>query len=231
MKISVCMASYNGENFIKEQINSILNQLAEQDELIISDDGSTDKTLSIINEYRDDRIFVYHSGKRSIIENFENSLKKAKGDIIFLTDQDDIWYPNKVNTIIPYLRKYDLVFSNASVFHSDIGKTNLLYSKDVKRTGLFKNFIKNNYVGATMAFNRRVLNKALPFPKGIYMHDIWLAMIAEIIGKTKYLKEPLIYYRRHGDNASQTGEKSDNSILKKTMMRFNLILCLLKRFL
>lgn len=231
MKISVCMAVYNGEDFIKEQIDSILPQLKDSDELIVSDDGSTDQTLSIINSYADDRISVYPSGRKNIILNFENALKKATGEIIFLSDQDDVWYPNKVSKMVKYLQDFDLVFSNASVFNDTIDETTLLFNKGKIRTGLFRNLIKNNFIGATMAFNRPILDKALPFPVNIYMHDAWIGSVAEIGGKTFYLDEPLIFYRRHGGNASQTGEKSKNSFLKKIAMRYNLMFCLLKRFL
>lgn len=231
MKVSVCMAVYNGENFIREQIDSILPQLKESDEIIISDDGSTDQTLSVINSYKDDRISVYHSGRKNIVMNFENALKRAKGDIIFLADQDDIWYPNKVENMVKWLQDFDLVFSNASVFNDTIEETSLLYNKGKNRTGLCRNLIKNNFIGATMAFNRKILDKALPFPENIYMHDAWIGSIAEITGKTNYLEDALIYYRRHGGNASQTGEKSSNSFLKKVSIRFNLVLSLLKRVL
>ena len=233
MKVSVCMAVYNGEDFIREQIDSILQQLKESDELIISDDGSTDKTLSIIKGYKDNRITLYHSGRKDIIRNFENALLVASGDIIFLSDQDDIWHSNKVEKILNLMKdkEYDMVFSNAFVFNSSREESFLLYERGKNRTGLFRNLIKNNFIGATMAFNRRVLDKSLPFPNTIYMHDAWIGSVAEIVGRTYYFDEPLIFYRRHGSNASQTGEKSDNSFLKKMRMRYNLVHCLLKRFL
>ena len=229
--ISVCMAVFNGEEFIKEQLDSILLQLGKKDEVIISDDGSTDKTLAIIESYNDTRISTYYSGKRSIIKNFENSLKRATGDVVFLADQDDIWYPNKVAITLSYLNDYDLVFSNASVFKANTKQSYLLYEKGVSRIGLFRNFVKNNYIGATMAFKRGVLDKALPFPPNIYMHDAWLAMVSEIKGKTFFIDEPLIYYRRHGNNASETGEKSSNTFSVKMRMRYNLASSLFKRFL
>lgn len=105
--ISVCMATYNGGRFIKEQIDSILPQLSQYDELIVSDDGSTDRTLEIIASYKDERIKVFHHQKTGnkyyptlkvcySTNNFENALKQAKGDYIFLCDQDDIWEKNKV---------------------------------------------------------------------------------------------------------------------------------------
>lgn len=94
--ISVCMATYNGEEYIKEQLESILCQLGEMDEIIISDDGSTDNTLNIIESYNDSRIKIHiNTGKHGFVYNFENALQKAKGEYIFLSDQDDIWLPEK----------------------------------------------------------------------------------------------------------------------------------------
>jgi len=231
MKVSVCMAIYNGEKFIEEQISSILPQLKENDELIISDDGSTDNTLDLIYDINDKRIKVHSSNGGNIVRNFENALKKASGDVIFLSDQDDIWYSNKVNIVLGFIKKYDLVFSNASVFSNNLNQTKDLYVPGPERTGLLRNIIKNNYIGATMAFNKKVLDKALPFPKNIYMHDVWLGVIAEFVGKTYYIDEPLIYYRRHDNNASETGEKSSNSLGKKIKMRLTLGVCLLSRML
>lgn len=229
MKVSVCLASYNGENYILEQLTSILSQLNINDEVVISDDGSTDKTLSIINNINDARIKLVHSKKGKLIKNFENALKNASGNVIFLSDQDDIWFPNKVETCLKYLKEYDLVFSNLVVFTKTMEETRLLYDIGKPQTGVLRNIIKNNYIGATMAFKRNVLTQALPFPDSIYMHDVWLALIAEIKGSTFFIKEPLIYYRRHGANASQTSEKSTNSFYKKMMMRILLIYNLMKR--
>lgn len=231
MKLSVCMAVYNGEAFIKEQLDSILMQLGENDEVIISDDGSTDTTLAIIERYNDHRIRTYHAGKRSIIKNFENSLNKVTGDVVFLADQDDIWFPNKVQAVLSYMSEYDLVFSNAAVFSVNTDDSYLLYEPKGIKTGLLRNFIKNNYIGATIAFKRELLETALPFPEDIYMHDVWLALVAEIKGKTFFIEQPLIYYRRHGNNASETGEKSSNSVFKKMRMRYHLGISLFRRFL
>ncbi len=229
MKISVCMAVYNGEKYIKEQIDSILPQLGLEDELIISDDGSKDNTLEIIGSYKDKRIKLLHSNGKNIIKNFENALQHANGAYIFLSDQDDIWHEDKVKVSVKHLEEYDLVFSELEVFSEDINNTKRFYQDKGRKTGILKNIIKNHYIGATMAFRRDILMRALPFPKGIYMHDIWLAMIAEIKGKTFFIEEPLIYYRRHSENASETGEKSSNSLSKKISMRGILIYNLLKR--
>lgn len=120
--VSVCMATFNGEKFIKEQIDSILCQLSDYDELIVSDDGSTDKTVDIIKSYNDRRISIFNHVRNfetnsltSIVSsNFENAIKHAKGDYIFLSDQDDVWLPNKISEGVQSLRSSDVVLLNAS---------------------------------------------------------------------------------------------------------------------
>ena len=111
--ISVCMATYNGEKYIREQMDSILQQLGEGDELIISDDLSSDKTVEIIKSYKDKRIKLYiHGDNHGFVRNFENALVHADGDIIFLSDQDDIWMPDKVKVTIAALANCDFTVSD-----------------------------------------------------------------------------------------------------------------------
>ena len=114
MKISVCLATYNGEKFLKEQLDSILNQLESDDELIISDDGSKDKTLEIIRAYKDQRIRIFRNmNKHGVVFNFENAIQKSSGNIILLCDQDDVWFPNKVKVLTKELEEFDFVVHNA----------------------------------------------------------------------------------------------------------------------
>ena len=98
--ISVAMATYNGEKYIKEQLESILRQLNVNDEVVISDDGSTDNTIKIVNDFKDSRIKIICGPKKGIIKNFENAIKNCTGKYIFLSDQDDIWLDNKVNEVL-----------------------------------------------------------------------------------------------------------------------------------
>ena len=115
MLISVCMATYNGEPYIKEQVNSILAQELEegqQMEIIVSDDNSTDHTVEVLESYHDDRIKIYrhephrrykhYNALMSASKNFENAVLHASGDVIFLSDQDDVWYPSKIKTMLQY---------------------------------------------------------------------------------------------------------------------------------
>lgn len=231
-KISVCMATYNGEKYIKEQLDSILSQIGENDEVIISDDSSTDKTVQIIKAFNDTRIKIFENQKfKSPVFNFQNALMHAKGEIIVLSDQDDIWEPNKIEVIKKYMQEFDLVLSDAYIIdeHGNILQESF-YKLNGSKSGLIKNIIKNSYLGCTMAFNRRILEKALPFPKDIPMHDWWIGLVGEVYGKTCFIENRLIRYRRHGNNASPTGEKSKYSFGKKIFFRWIIIKNLILRF-
>ncbi|MBN1183766.1 MAG: glycosyltransferase family 2 protein [Bacteroidales bacterium] len=231
--ISVCMATYNGEKYIKQQLDSILHQLDEGDEIIISDDSSIDATIQIIKSYTDSRIHIFENQKfKSPIYNFENALKKAKGDIVILADQDDIWMRNKIEIIKRYIQNYDLVLSDADIIDK-YGNTihNSFYTLNNSRNGLLKNLVKNSYLGCSMAFNRKILEKSLPFPHNLPMHDWWIGLVGEMYGKIYFIKDTLLSYRRHGNNASPTEGKSPYSLMKKLFFRFVMIKSLILRYL
>lgn len=230
------MATYNGEKFIGKQLDSILSQMEGDDELVISDDSSTDKTIDIIKSYNDKRIKLYKNQNfNSPVFNFEHALKLSSGQYIILSDQDDIWKKNKIETIKKYLNKYDLVLSDANIidtFGQVISES--FYEINNSKKGLFKNLTKNSYLGCSMAFNRKILEKALPFPEDIPMHDWWIGLIADVYGRIYFIDEKLISYRRHVNNASSTGGKSNYTFFKKFILRLimikNLILrCLFSR--
>lgn len=229
--ISVCMATYNGEKYIKEQLSSILSQLSEKDEIIVSDDSSTDKTVEIIESFQDKRIKILKKNKfRQPNLNFENALKYSKGDIIFLSDQDDVWVKNKVEIILNQLKKYDLIVSDAFITDKKLNITNeSLFSEVNSNRGILKNIIKNTYYGCCMAFKREVLKKALPFPKTREIgHDLWLGIIADRYFKVKFLKEKLIYFRRH-ENTLTTIKKSKRRLIVKLLGRVKVLYYFLKK--
>ncbi len=230
--ISVCIATYNGEKFIAEQLESILSQELPVDEIIISDDSSTDRTVEIIKSYSDFRITLLENNNfRSPIFNFENALKHATGAVVFLSDQDDIWSPSKVRVMSEYLRHYDLVISDASLIDSSCCVVeDSFYKLRNSGPGFLKNLYKNSYLGCCMAFNKNILDKSLPFPVNIPMHDMWLGMIANFSGKTLFCKEKLVYYRRHSSNASPTGGKSCYKFIDMIAFRYNLLTALIKRY-
>ncbi|KAF0220656.1 MAG: glycosyl transferase family [Geobacteraceae bacterium] len=233
LDISVCIASCNGEKYIARQLESILSQELPVAEIIISDDSSTDRTVDIIRLYNDARIKLLENNKfHSPIFNFENALIHASGEVIFLSDQDDIWMPNKVRVMKECLKHYDLVVSDASLIDADDSVIESSFFKlRNSGPGFVKNIYKNTYLGCCMAFNRNILEKSLPFPPDVPMHDMWLGMIAEIYGRTYFCKEKLVHYRRHSSNASPTGGNSCYKALDKIKFRFKLLSALAKRHL
>lgn len=219
--VSVCLASYNGEKYIKEQIDSILSQLERDDELIISDDGSSDKTISIIHSYNDNRILLLHNNKHGVNNNFENAIRHAKGDYIFWSDQDDVWLPNKVQTCIERLQTSDLVVHDCIVVDKSLKTIYPSYFKQFKsRPGYIKNIIKNSYIGACIAFRKEILSYVLPIPSKwpVYI-DGWIASLVEMNGKINFCKTTLILYRRHGNNTSPSSGKSNYSLFSKIYQR------------
>lgn len=216
--ISVCMATYNGEKYIKEQIDSILCQIGEEDELIISDDGSTDNTISLVEQtYADRRIkIVYNEGNHGYTPNFYNALKHAKGDYIFLSDQDDVWLPNKVETVINALQNANFVHSDAVIVDDKLHIINESHDEANKvKRGFIPNLLRSRYLGCCMAFDRKVLESLFPVPcyTNDYPHDLWIALVAEYYFTTTKIDKPLILYRRHGGNASDGGNAQNTGII------------------
>ena len=224
--ISVCIATYNGERFIREQIDSILRQLSSDDEIIVSDDGSTDNTVSIINSIDDKRIRVIEGPrKQSPTSNFECALKASKGDFIFMSDQDDVWKPNKVNICMEWLQRYDCVVSDAEVTDSSLNPLypSLYAIMQVRQGRIYNTIWKNGYTGCCMAFRRNVLEASLPFPKDIPMHDIWIGNVAAYKYNVKFIPDTLIYFRRHEDTTSCNGKGSKYSIWQQMKFRWSVI--------
>jgi glycosyltransferase involved in cell wall biosynthesis len=202
--ISVCLATFNGEKFLTEQLQSILSQIGIGDELIIADDGSTDGTLEIIRSVSDARIKLLEgSPPRNPALNFERALKAAKGDFIFLSDQDDVWLPGRVEAAMKWMQLYTTVVVDCDIT-DDKGAVVAPSYFSIRKSanGLMHNLKKNTYLGACMSFKRELLQMALPFPEGIPMHDIWLGWVTEVAGKAKFLPEVLVHYRRHGSNVT-----------------------------
>lgn len=232
--ISVCMATYNGEKFIKEQIDSILCQLSDTDELIISDDHSTDSTRGIIKAYNDNRIKLYLNGlEKGVTHNFENALLHTKGNIIFLADQDDVWLPNKIKELSDFLidGHYDVVTGNCALTDANLHIVQPGYYE--KQSPLDKsvwgNFVKNLWLGSCMAFKRKVLLATLPFPKRMAAHDLWIALYSQLHFKCGYYPKVLQLYRRHDATVSFAGSKSTNKLSYKISYRLYLACWLIIR--
>ena len=208
--ISVCMATYNGSKYIRQQVESILIQLSFEDEVIISDDGSLDETLQVLQEIGDIRVKICkNEPPHGVVENFENAIKHAVGDYIFLCDQDDVWMPGKVKKVLEALKDYDFVVHNAEMVDGDLVSWGIdFFSLRKTRYGYWQNLWKMRYLGCTMSFRRNALKFILPFPNNMLWHDIWVAAILHLKFHGILINEPLIWYRRHGSNVSPSGENS-----------------------
>lgn len=212
--VSVCIALFNGEKYIEEQINSILPQLDnDADELIIIDDFSTDNSIKKVMSYNYPNIYLYKNEENlGYIKTFEKLIGIAKNEILFLSDQDDIWVEGRLINMYEKLNEKDnlLVCSNFFAFnnqgeevirsktkltHRNSGET---YTKNI--IDIFKGNIP--YFGCTMAFNSKLKRYILPFPSYISAHDLWIAMVANVIKKIVHLEEVTLYHRIHDKNTS-----------------------------
>ena len=191
--------------------------------------------INIINNLCDSRIYIYINKQiRGYVGNFENALINAKGDYIFLCDQDDIWTENKVFVYMKYLKNYDLVASDCYIINEN---NEIIYDsyfelrKKIFRS-CFGNLISFGFLGCCLAFNSKVLKKAIPFPKKhiLSTHDNWLFLVGSFFFKHKVIDEKLIYYRRHSNNVSTGGINSGTTFWFKLKYRFYLILSLIKLF-
>ena len=222
--ISVAMATYNGEKYIKEQLDSILCQLNINDEIIISDDGSTDNTIKIIKNYKDKRIKIINGPHKGVKQNFANAIINSNGKYIFLADQDDIWMNNKINMVLKQFKKNNCscVVHDCEVFDSN---TNNIINKSFyeirnSKSGIIKNIIKNSYIGCCMAFDSNIKEYILPIPNNIEMHDQWIGILSEKKNGSIFIKDILVKYRRHDDNLSSM---KHHGIFKMIKNRLNII--------
>lgn len=229
--VSVAMATYNGEKYIKEQLDSILINLNENDELIISDDGSTDKTIDIIKKYqrKDKRIKLIDGPRLGVKQNFANAIKESNGKYIFLSDQDDIWDKNKVKKVLNIFEKEkcQVVIHNAEIVDGKLKTTGQSFF-DFRNSGkgIIKNIWKNTYIGCCMTFDSSIKDKILPIPNNIEMHDQWIGLLAEKYGKSIFIDDTLIKYRRHDNNVSAM---KHHKLIKMIKNRIIFIINFIKR--
>lgn len=228
--ISVVLAACNGEPWISAQIESIVSQLQPQDELIISLDPSHDATKKIAAAYarEDSRIRLLEGPGKGAAANFERGLENARNEIIFFSDQDDVWHPAKVERVLAGFADPDVscVLHDARLIDAD-GKelAPSYFELHHSKGGFMSNVLRNSMMGCCMAFRKSVLLDALPIPKGM-MHDQWIGLRAMKQGSVKMLRDPLIDYRRHENNVSPMKHLPVSRMLKN---RFTLLKALGER--
>lgn len=232
--ISVCLTTYNSEAYLSQQLESILAQLSDKDEVIISDDGSNDYTYQIVNHLQKHTNiplrWIENKGEHGYTANFENAIRHAQGDYIFLSDHDDVWLPGKVEACLSALQDAMLVTHDATLVDAQLQPLGTYSQSRKAYIGFWKNLIKFGHLGCCMAFRKSVLRTALPFPtqRLLCTHDNWLYLVGGSLGKTAHLNNSFLLYRRHGKNVSAGGQ-GKTSFLFKLRYRAYLIYHLILR--
>lgn len=230
MLISVAVCTYNGELYIKEQLDSIIFQEINSDikvEIIIVDDNSTDNTIEIIDSIplpENISITTYKNNKNiGFVKNFEKAISMCNGEFIFLSDQDDFWKKNKMSLMLEKIEgKQMLIYSNALLVDQNLKSINqCLLAKKYAMSGANNlYFIFNNSIsGNTLMFRKTLKDYILPFPEKIKFHDIWIGFVASSISKIQFLDENLILYRQHFKNVTNITTKNRKKLTYKEKIK------------
>lgn len=222
-KVDILLATYNGEKYVAEQIESILNQTYKNFNLIISDDCSKDSTPDILKKYaeKNKRIILHLQLQNlGVVKNIEFLLKQVNSELYMLSDQDDVWLKEKVEKSVETLKRKnaDLVFGDLEVVDQDLntiypsfGDFMLLNKKINKYINSYKvNYLYNCVTGCTIISKKEFIKKILPLPtySKFVLHDYWIGLMIGIYGKLAYMPEKYIKYRQHGDNQVGTNKIS-----------------------
>jgi GT2 family glycosyltransferase len=229
--VSACMAAYNGGVFVEAQLQSILAQLKPSDEVVIVDDGSTDDTITRIAAIGDPRIRLFrHTKNMGVVATFEDALRSAMGEILFLCDDDDVWAPTKMRRFLEVFQSrpdVEIVTSRVQMIDE---QDRPLPNSQINRGGRFlpgfwRNLFKNHYQGSAMAIRASLLGRVLPFPaRTTFLHDAWIGTRNELLGgQAAFIDEDLLLYRRHLKNASRT-----KPLLRQIQTRIELLLAHLR---
>lgn len=203
--VSVVLATYNGERFLRQQFDSILSQTYANLQIIAIDDNSNDGTVAILNEYAANypHVKVYtNESNLGFIKNFDKGCSLSTGDLIALCDQDDYWSSDKIEKLVNGIRAAPMIYSDSYLCRHDLQSMDKKVS-DVVNCKSFNNCLQQavfcRIYGHATLFTRSLYNAAAPFLTAI-PHDWWLSYVATLQGEIKYLPEPLVYYRQHESN-------------------------------
>lgn len=228
---SVVLAAYQGERYIGEQLDSIVRQLSDDDEIIVSDDASTDGTVAAIARLGDRRIRVLNNTVRvGYVHNFQRALNHVRGDSIYFADQDDVWLPGKVQTLDRALEKKACAASDAVVVDERLREIYPSYfqCRRAEKFSAWSIFLRPAIIGATLACTREYLTRLLPLPSGI-PHDFWISFNAAWDGALDVVPSPLILYRRHAEAMSPTATAYRRPFVLIASERLRLARLLLQR--
>ncbi|MEO6407249.1 MAG: glycosyltransferase family 2 protein [Burkholderiaceae bacterium] len=230
--VSVVMAVFNGERFLREQVESVLGQLLPGDELIAVDDASTDSSAALLKSFDPALLRVHRNPvNQGVIRSFERGLRLAAHEYIFLCDQDDRWLPGKRAAFVTAFESGPgilAVVSDAQIIDAQGAVTapSFMATRHGFNASLSATLWRNRYLGCAMALRRPLLADALPIPRQVPMHDMWFGAMARLTGQVAYLPLPLLQYRRHGGNVTPPRRQSVPRMLR---WRFALLSALLAR--
>lgn len=217
--ISIALATFNGEKYLGEQLDSILSQTFQDFEVVVCDDCSTDATFDILKEYEslDSRIKVYRNIRNvGFKSNFENAITLCKGDFIALCDQDDIWLPNHLEVLYQAIENNAIVCGNSEIIDENGNSQNLTLKSNMRFDRInFPNderlyrllYFSSPYQGSAMLIKKSFFKEALPIPFYAKSHDAWFAFAAFFNGGIKYLDDIVLRYRRHSNNVTGISRK------------------------
>lgn len=224
VRVSVCMATYNGERYVQEQLASILSELGDNDEVVVVDDCSRDATAQRVEGLDDPRIRVFRTNENAgHVRAFEAALYSSRGSFVFLSDQDDIWLPGRVELMIEALNRAQLVATNVYRFGAETGQFNPpLRAADSRRRirnilGIFMG--RRPYYGSGMAMRREFLSIALPFPEHVEAHDLWIAVLGNLVGGIEHTEHASLLRRVHSSNLSPSVRRP-MSVVIRSRLRF-----------
>lgn len=205
--ISVAMATFNGERYLGEQLDSIASQTLRPDELVVSDDGSSDGTLEVLHSFAQRAAFTVtvtrNPGPRGYASNFNSALSQARGDVVLLSDQDDVWLPHKIETLVRWADAHPytwVVMNDAALTRHDLSDTGLTKLGQIRSARLGDAAF---VMGCCALIRRQLLDLCLPIPPECRSHDDWIIGIAHGLQCRHILPVVLQYYRRHDTNSSQ----------------------------
>lgn len=227
-RVSVCMASFNGALYIREQITSILAQLNENDELVVTDDCSSDNTAEIVESFRDSRIRLFRNETRlGYVQNFARAITYSQGKYIALSDQDDIWPEGRLEKLLQCVQNENdalaigdfLEIGNSLERVDSSNNKNKIYSRE-GRLRIFAAIMlgRSKYFGCCFMFGRELVPKILPIPQGVESHDMWIALLAASTGKIRFVTEPVLLRRIHGNNVTSAKRRRLPVILKTRLL-------------
>jgi glycosyltransferase involved in cell wall biosynthesis len=206
MKISIAMATYNGAEYLSKQLQSFIDQTRQPDELVISDDGSADSTMEIVEEFAKTAPFEVRCSRNEqnlgYAGNFNVALMRTTGDLVLLSDQDDVWFPDKISRLVELAENNpaQLVYMNdAALTDAELNEVGLTKLGQIHSAGLNDHYF---VMGCCCAIRRELLDLCLPIPAGYKAHDKWIVRFADGVNARLICERVLQYYRRHGNNES-----------------------------